>query len=150
MQIGIQLIPVRVPLIFCCLMLVASCDNGDQSASIGSDNAPAFGTEGLETTSSPMARLSYQLALLDRELVEDEYNVTEQPEVVAILTEMEAITNSLMAENAGESHAFLQEDLADFSELLGTARQSAESSPPRYYLAGRIAGGCINCHEVSL
>lgn len=150
MRSKIQSTAVRVLLIPGLALILAACDSDNQAQTSNTPNAPAFGPAGSQASSSPMSQLSYQLALLDRELEEDEYNMTEQSEVVTILTEMVDITSMLMAEDAGESHAFLQDDLAEFREQLGAARLAAQSDPPRYYLAGRIAGGCVNCHEVSL
>ncbi len=131
------------------LLSIASC--GDYSGPVMAQTAmpPTFNANESQQTDSNMSQLGYQLALLDRELLEDEYNQIDQDIVVSILRQMEMISSSFMAEDAGESHAFLQEDMATFIASIIDARVAAAARPPRYYLAGKVAGGCVNCHSVS-
>lgn len=131
------------------LATLAACSEDSGNGVSDSGTAPAFTADGASRQRSPMAELGYQLALLERELTEDEYNAIEQQEVVSILEEMELIASSFQAEQAGESHLFLQEDMTAFLDSLTQARIAAEGSPPRYYPAGKVAGGCVNCHKLS-
>lgn len=131
------------------LSALAACGDDSGNGASNSGPAPALSADGASRQRSPMAELGYQLALLELELIEDEYNATEQQEVVSILEEMELIAGSFQAEQAGESHLFLQENMTAFIDRLTQARIAAAGSPPRYYPAGKVSGGCVNCHEVS-
>jgi hypothetical protein len=44
-------------------------------------------------------------------------------------------------------HQFLRGGMTDFLNNVERARMNAESNPPRYYLAGRVSGNCVNCHD---
>ncbi|NKB33466.1 MAG: hypothetical protein GKR91_10250 [Pseudomonadales bacterium] len=123
----------------------------DNSGTTAGQNAspPDFAYGENSELRSNMDELGFQLALLDRELRENEFNQIDQPEVVSILQQMEMAASSFQAEDAGEGHDFLQEDLAAFLDSITAARVAAAERPPRYYLAGRVAGGCVNCHDVN-
>ena len=98
---------------------------------------------------SQMEQLAFQLQVLDKALVKGN---TEQPSqqqhVLDALRKMERIGSSLKAGDAGSSHPFLQGFMEDFVADVGKARTAASSDPADYYRAGRVAGGCINCHEI--
>ena len=59
------------------------------------------------------------------------------------------IAGSLQAGDAGSSHPFLQDDMAEFMDDVRQARMSAALTPARYYWAGRLSGGCMNCHRTN-
>lgn len=132
------------------VIAITACGESPDMARTQPANPPAFTPAELADSGSQMAQLGYQLALLERELTEDEFNQIEQQEVVSILQNMESAASSLMAEDAGESHLFLQEDMTAFVDTLREARLAAAMSPPRYYLAGKVTGGCVNCHQLNL
>ena len=99
---------------------------------------------------SRMDQLAYQLQLLDQALVQsDSGQALQQQQVVETLRNIERIGASLQAGEAGSTHPFLQDFMSDFRNEVGQARTAASMDPPRYYLAGRIAGGCANCHKVN-
>jgi hypothetical protein len=99
---------------------------------------------------SHMDQLAFQLQLLDQALANSN---TEQPmqqqEVLATLSDIERIGSKLQAGDAGSSHPFLEDFMGDFVSRVSQARNAASFDPPRYYLAGRVAGGCVNCHKVN-
>ena len=143
-QNALKLLPLLLSL------ALAACNESSDTALTETNPAPEFSYKPGDELGSHMEQLGYQLALLDRELDANEYNQIEQDEVVAILREMEIIGSSFMTEDAGESHRFLQEDVAALIDSIINARRAASDQPPRYYLAGKVAGGCVNCHRVSL
>lgn len=100
---------------------------------------------------SRMDQLAYQLQLLDQALVV-ESNLNQQvrqQEVVSILGTIERIGTNLQAGESGSNHPFLEDHMADFVINVSQARSAAIMDPPSYYLAGRVAGGCVNCHRVN-
>lgn len=99
---------------------------------------------------SSMDKLAFQLQQLDQALAEDDSGQpVQQQQVIGILRDIERIGASLQAGDAGANHPFLQDYMTDFVANTGQARIAAALDPPRYYLAGRIAGACINCHQVN-
>jgi cytochrome c553 len=99
---------------------------------------------------SQMDQLAFQLQLLDRALVTSNSEPSiQQQQVLDALRNMERIGSSLQAGEAGSSHPFLQDFMKDFMTDVEKARTAAAVDPASYYRAGRIAGGCVNCHEVN-
>ncbi|MEX2367606.1 MAG: hypothetical protein WD601_13465 [Pseudohongiellaceae bacterium] len=97
-----------------------------------------------------MDQLAYQLQILDTTLaVQEAGESVEQEQVVNTLRNIQRIGTGLQAGGAGSSHPFLQDYMRDFVATVTRARSAAMLDPPRYYLAGRVAGGCINCHRVN-
>ena len=97
-----------------------------------------------------MDQLGYHLQQLDQALepTESGQNVQQQ-EVITVLGNIERIGTSLRAGDAGSNHPFLEDHMSDFVIEVGRARIAAMASPPSYYLAGRVAGGCVNCHRIN-
>jgi hypothetical protein len=73
----------------------------------------------------------------------------QRQQVLAALGNMENIASNLQGGEAGSSHPFLQDFMGNFVNDLGRARITASLNPPRYYFAGRVSGGCVNCHRVN-
>lgn len=96
---------------------------------------------------SQMDWLAYQMTLLDEALEVDEPGTVDQQKVVSTLREIELLSAELRAGNVGASHGFLADDMPHFVNTVSRARMAAALSPPRYYLAGRISGACLNCHK---
>lgn len=72
-----------------------------------------------------------------------------QREVIEVLGNIERIGTNLRAGEAGSNHPFLEDHMSEFVIEVGRARIEAMASPPSYYLAGRVAGGCVNCHRIN-
>ena len=99
---------------------------------------------------SRMDRMAFQLQLLDRALMEDAAGrPPQQEQVLGNLRNIERVASSLQAGEAGSSHPFLQDFMEGFVSDVEQARNAAALDPPSYYYAGRVAGGCVNCHKVN-
>lgn len=99
---------------------------------------------------SSMQQLAYQLQQLDEALMPDNpQDSAQQQKVVGTLDNIERIGSRLQAGDAGASHPFLQDFMQDFLADVDNARSAASLAQPRYYLAGRVSGGCLNCHKVN-
>ena len=97
-----------------------------------------------------MDQLGYQLQQLDQALEPAESGEeVQQQEVIAVLGNIERIGTNLRAGDAGSNHPFLQDHMSDFVVDVGRARIAAMGNPPSYYLAGRVSGGCVNCHRIN-
>lgn len=149
MKNRIRVLAIRPLLIISALFTIVACNQDSGTAVSQGASPPAFETAEAEETRSNMAEMGHQLALLDRELTADEYNQIDQLEVVSILQAMELAGSSFESQEAAESHYFLQGELSQFLDSLTEARMAASDNPPRYYLAGRVAGGCTICHSVN-
>ncbi|MCB1670762.1 MAG: hypothetical protein R3F41_15985 [Gammaproteobacteria bacterium] len=99
---------------------------------------------------SSMDQLGYQLQRLDQALAPAETGQdVSQQEVLSVLGDIERIGTNLRAGEGGSNHPFLEDHMNDFVVQVGRARIAARMDPPSYYLAGRVAGGCVNCHRVN-
>lgn len=99
---------------------------------------------------SSMDQLGYQLQELDQALMGNDAEQSEQQlQVLTALQNIERISTRLRAGPGGSNHPFLQDFMGDFVMSVGQARNAAAQDPPRYYLAGRVAGGCVNCHKIN-
>jgi hypothetical protein len=61
----------------------------------------------------------------------------------------ERVATSLKAGNTGANHPFMQDYMQDFIAKIDQARGGAAIEPPRYFYAGKLSGGCTNCHKVN-
>ena len=103
-----------------------------------------------EELRSSMDQLGYQLQRLDLALVPAEAGrPVERQEVLDVLSSIERIGANLRAGEGGSNHPFLEDHMSDFVVEVGRARIAALMNPPSYYLAGRVAGGCVNCHRIN-
>ena len=99
---------------------------------------------------SRMHQMAFQLQLLDQALAENNTGrPVQQQQVLGSLRNIERVASSLQAGEAGSSHPFLQDFMKDFVADVEQARNAAALDPPSYYFAGRVAGGCVNCHKVN-
>jgi len=100
-----------------------------------------------EEITSRMHVFRYEIQQLDLALAhESKALLDRQQQVVDILDNIGHIASSIQADVAGSNHPFLQNDMATFLATVGQARTAATLNPPRYYGAGVVSGGCINCH----
>lgn len=99
---------------------------------------------------SNMNQLAYQVQLLDNALAGiDTEQFSQLQQVLGALRNIEKIGSRLQVGDEGTNHPFLQDFMRDFVSDVGRARNAASSNPPNYYLAGRVSGGCVNCHKVN-
>jgi len=97
---------------------------------------------------SAMWRLAEQIRWLDAMIRDD---ATPEPErqrrIVGVLDQIDADTRELGSERAVTNHPVLDSHLGRLREDVALARDAAAAVPPRYALAGAVAGACIYCHE---
>ncbi|WP_158768596.1 hypothetical protein [Paraglaciecola sp. L1A13] len=104
--------------------------------------------------SSDMNRLAHQMALLDTALdkpLEQSQNEPDlqREQVLNALKNIGKIASSLKGGDMGANHPFMEDYMQDFVSQIDKARTAASLPEPRYYLAGKVSGGCTNCHAVN-
>lgn len=130
-------------------MVLAACSS-DFAATVRSVTYPPdFVYVSGDQLRTRMSNLGSRLAQLDNALVENELRQPDQEEVLALLRDIEEIGSRLQAGEAGASHPFLEDEMPRFVNDIARARMAASLDPPQYYLAGRVAGSCVNCHRVN-
>jgi hypothetical protein len=129
---------------------ISGCSNDMAAAMRKVTYPPDFKYVSPDELRSSMQQLGYQLQQLDEALLPDNpQNAAQQQKVVGTLGNIERIGSRLQSGNAGASHPFLQDFMRDFLADVDRARSAASLAQPRYYLAGRVSGGCLNCHKVN-
>jgi hypothetical protein len=131
------------------LLLLVGC--GETAALIRrATYPPDFNYVSGQELRSSMDQLGFQLQRLDEALaLEAAGQPVSQPQVLDILANIERIGGNLRAGDSGSNHPFLEDHMTDFVVEVGRARIAASQNPPSYYQAGRVAGGCVNCHRVN-
>ncbi len=113
-------------------------------------NPPPFDYVDGEELRSGMHQLAFELQHLDMALAsENDASPNLQQRVVSSLEGIERIGGILLTRDLSSTHAFLKDDMTRFLSGVSRALFDAERSPPRYYLAGRVSGACVNCHRVN-
>jgi len=111
---------------------------------------PGFDIESGQPLNSRMQQLGVALQQLDLTLASQEDQPANlQQQVTTNLQEIERIAGFLQASDISTDHPFLRDDMGEFLADVRAARQAVSVSPPRYYMAGRITGKCINCHRAN-
>ena len=147
----------RPRLFFICLtvffsgiMLVAGCRNEFSAAVRKVTYPPDFKYVTAQELRSNMEQLALQMQLLDFALKPENSDKTaQQQQVLDSLGKIQKIGVGLQAGDAGATHPFLQDMMRNFVDDIRRARTAASMEPPKYYLAGRVSGGCINCHKAN-
>lgn len=127
--------------------LLAGCSASDQGFPAIADPPPFDYADGDELRSR-MHQLAFELQQLDLALAsrsDDSPNL--QQDVRSSLNDIERIGGLLQSGDLASKHPFLQDDMDRFLDDVRRAQSDAESSQPRYYMAGRISGSCMNCHR---
>lgn len=111
-------------------------------------NPPPFDYIDGEELRSSMHQLAFELQQLDMALL-DAYidRPSFQRQIVESIQNIERIGGYIQETDLSVRHPFLQDDMDRFLSDVRRAKEDAERSVPRYYMAGRISGGCINCHS---
>ena len=95
-----------------------------------------------------MHQLAFELQQLDLAMLADDYrDGVFQQQVVVHLENIERLGGQLRQEDLATRHRWLLDDMTTFLGDVQRARRNAEANPPRYYLAGRVSGACVNCHD---
>jgi len=126
--------------------LAACSTNSDSFPQIA--NPPPFDYADGEELRSSMHQLAFELQQLDMALL-DAYidRPSFQRQIVESIQNIERIGGYVQETDLSLRHPFLQDDMDRFLSDVRRARMDAERNVPRYYMAGRISGGCINCHS---
>ena len=149
MNIFIRKIPLQSLCLGSVLLLLVGCN--DIAATFRKFTYPPdFTYVSTDELQSHMQQLAFELQQLDAELADETGGSPGlRQNVVEKLRNIERIGSSIQAGEAGSNHPFLQDDMANFLANVRQARMAATLNPPRYYMAGRISGGCVNCHRVN-
>lgn len=133
-------------------VLTACGSNGGGDRFPGIANPPAFDYADGAELRSQMHRMAFELQQLDLALAaetsEREIDRGRQDVIVNHLQDIERIGSELREGDMSTSHTFLRNDMASFLSTVSRARRAAEDNPPSYYMAGRVSGACVNCHQV--
>jgi hypothetical protein len=111
---------------------------------------PGFKYTQLAELRSDMAKLAQQMLLLDEVLI-NPYEQTQdgaegqRQQVLQVLQNMGITASTFIEGEAGGNHPFIQ----DFVAKVDQARTAASLQYPNYYYAGKVSGGCTNCHKVN-
>ncbi len=93
-----------------------------------------------------MGQLANHIRQLDDLLVSESLGPEQRETVIEHLRSMESIADDLGAGPEQTNHAFIDAHIDEFRTDVKNARREVEQEPPRYYLAGRLAGSCTGCH----
>lgn len=107
-----------------------------------------------EDLRSDMGKLAQHLRSLELAINQNPEKQREEPglqrqKVLMSLNNIEKVAARLQAGEAGSTHPFMQDYMRDFVRRVSEARIAASLPQPRYYFAGQVAGGCMNCHKVN-
>ncbi len=112
-------------------------------------NPPPFDYSDGEELRSRMHQLAIELQRLDNTLSSEiDKRNTVQATVIESLRNIERIAKDLQTGDISSKHQFLMNDMDKFLNYIKKAQWDAARKTPRYYMAGRIIGACVNCHKV--
>ncbi|MEQ8313334.1 MAG: hypothetical protein RL839_09240 [Gammaproteobacteria bacterium] len=138
---------LRSILAVCASTLLIAC-NGTDSGFPQIADAPPFDLVDGEELRTNMHYLAFELQTLDRILMMGEVeDLADQDEIVTSLRNIERIADRLRDGDLTTRHRFLRDDMSTVLSIVRQARRGAEDNPPRYYMAGRVSGGCFSCHR---
>lgn len=130
-------------------MMLSACSSGS-GAFPQIASPPPFDFADGEELRSGMHQLAFELQRLDAALMaQDVQDTFAQREVVTTLRNIERLAGDLSAGDMSSRHTFLRNDMESFLATVSRARMNAEANPARYYMAGRVSGACVNCHQIS-
>lgn len=103
---------------------------------------------------SDMHSLAFQMGLLDKALIKPSVQTPndieiQRVEVLKALRNMGRIATNLQAGNSGANHPFMDDYMEHLVGKIDEARVAASLEQPRYYYAGKVSGGCVNCHKAN-
>lgn len=131
-------------------LVLVSCSNtnGDSFPQVASP--PPFDYVDGQELRSDMHQLAFALLKLDNELGRDlEQNPPDQQDVVQTLQRIKEIGEGLQADELRARHPYLVSGMYRFMNDVDQALFQASLRAPRYYMAGRISGSCVNCHRAN-
>lgn len=131
----------------CMALSLSACSSYD-GAFPAVANPPPFDYIDGDELRSGMHELALQLQQLDMTLMTAYIDQPSfQQDIVDKIRNIERIGDRIAETDLSVRHRFLLDDMDRFLDDVRRARIDAERSVPRYYMAGRISGGCITCHR---
>ncbi|MCP5381449.1 MAG: hypothetical protein H6912_03700 [Kordiimonadaceae bacterium] len=128
-------------------LMLASC-NGNEDSFPQVASPPPFDYANGEELRSGMHQLAFALLRLDADLSsEDDENPSYQQSVVDNLDKIERIVEGIQNRDLNSKHPFLVENMDKFKADVSRAKWNAQRKTPNYYMAGRISGACVSCHQ---
>jgi hypothetical protein len=128
------------------LLLAACSNNGGAFPQVA--DAPPFDYSDGEELRSRMHQLAFEIQRLDGALATDyEEQSPSQQSIIDTLRNIERIGETLQSGDLSSKHPFLLDGMDRF--LADVKRAQWDASRSRYYMAGRISGGCASCHRAS-
>lgn len=113
-------------------------------------NPPPFDFADGEQLRSSMHQLAFELQLLDNAVANEIDDVPNlRQEVIDRINNIERIAEYARDSDLSTRHPFLQDDMNRFLSNVRRAKADASRNNPRYYMAGRISGGCMSCHRAN-
>lgn len=151
-KLGVSLRTVFLTMTIC--IFVVGCSSQFATAVRKVTYPPDFTYTPQGELRSDMAQLAQQMVLLDQALAStaedsDAAREKQRQQVLFTLRNMGRIATSLKASETGTNHPFMQDYMQDFIAKIDQARGGAAIQPPRYFFAGKLSGGCTNCHKVN-
>lgn len=103
---------------------------------------------------SEMGKLAQQMLLLDKALInvyeaQQDGAENRRQQVLLALKNMGKTAANLKEGETGGNHPFIQQHLQEFVAKIDHAKTAASLPEPNYYFAGKVSGGCTNCHKVN-
>lgn len=139
----------RLALLLLLVLPIASCSNSADSFPRVA-NPPDFDFVDGQELRTGMHQLAFELQRLDLALMSlDDGNPAYQSGVITNLRNIERIAGFLRSGDISSRHPFLRSDMDRFLLDVRRAREDAERGTPRYYMAGRVSGACVNCHRAN-
>ncbi|HPF47351.1 MAG: hypothetical protein KDF58_04255 [Alphaproteobacteria bacterium] len=128
-------------------LTLASCKGNDDSfPQVASP--PPFDYANGEDLRSGMHQLAFALLRLDADLSkENDEDPSYQQSVVDNLDKIEIIVEGIQNRDLNTKHPFLVENMDKFKADVSRAKWNAQRKTPNYYMAGRISGACVSCHQ---
>ena len=129
-------------------LIVVSCSSSDGSYTSQVGSPPPFDFADGEVLRSHMHQLANSMQRLDMSLmVLEERGQAAQLDVISELRDIERIAGVLEEGDLSTTHRFLRNDMQLFLVNVRRAIRDAERSPSNFNTAGRVSGGCVNCHR---
>jgi hypothetical protein len=138
----------------CCALILVGCSSKFASSLRKVTYPPDFKYTETTNLRTDMQKLALQMSLLDIALSQPITNTSneievQREEVLSALTTIGRIATNLQAGGAGTNHPFMDDYMKDLVAKVDKARGAASVPQPVYYYAGKVSGGCVNCHKVN-
>ncbi|MCC3860504.1 hypothetical protein [Pseudemcibacter aquimaris] len=139
-----------IVLIISSVLLLVSCTNSNDQSFPQVASPPPFDYVDGQELRGNMHQLAFALLRLDSDLSRaDENNPVDQQDIVQTLQRIKEIGDGIQSEDLRERHPYLVSGMYRFMNDVDQALFQASLRSPRYYMAGRISGSCVNCHRAN-